>query len=135
MAQDIEKALVYLQQSADAGNASAQYILGKLYLTGQNIAQDKDTARFWLTQAADQDHPYAALLLERMAETETPAAALSITRLLHHISRIFQDNSLPQSSSGGIQIDHKRLQKLREKKIALGHKADDHEDLNYTVPL
>ena len=28
----------------------------------------------------------------------------------------------------GMQIDRKRLQKLREKKIALGHKPDDHEE-------
>ena len=44
------------------------------------------------------------------------------------MSRVFQDNSLPESRPGGIQIDRKRLQKLREKKIAQGHKPDDHED-------
>ena len=39
-----------------------------------------------------------------------------------------QDNSLPESRPGGIQIDRKRLRKLREKKIAQGHKPDDHEE-------
>ena len=53
---------------------------------------------------------------------------LAVTRLLYHMSRVFQDNSLPQSRSGGIQIDRKRLRKLREKKIAQGHKPDDHEE-------
>ena len=37
-------------------------------------------------------------------------------------------NSLPESRPGGIQIDRKRLRKLREKKIAQGHKPDDHEE-------
>ena len=37
-------------------------------------------------------------------------------------------NSLPKSRPGGIQIDRKRLRKLREKKIAQGHKPDDHEE-------
>ena len=53
---------------------------------------------------------------------------LAVTRLLYHMSRVFQDNSLPESRPGGIQIDRKRLRKLREKKIAMGHKPDDHEE-------
>jgi uncharacterized protein len=32
-----------------------------------------------------------------------------------------------------MQIDRKRLQKLREKKIALGHNPNDHEE--YTGPV
>ena len=52
---------------------------------------------------------------------------LAVTRLLHHMSRIFRDNSVPKSHPGGIQIDRKRLKKLQEKRIALGHKPDDHE--------
>ena len=43
------------------------------------------------------------------------------------MSRIFQDNSVPKSRPGGIQIDRKRLKKLQENRIALGHKPDDHE--------
>ena len=53
---------------------------------------------------------------------------LAVTRLLHHMSRIFRDNSVPKSRPGGIQIDRKRLKKLQEKRIALGHKPDDHEE-------
>ena len=53
---------------------------------------------------------------------------LSVTRLLHHMSRIFQDQVPAPSVPGGIRIDRKRLQQLREKKIAMGHKPDDHEE-------
>ena len=52
---------------------------------------------------------------------------LSVTRLLYHMSRIFRENSVPKSRPGGIQIDRKRLKKLQEKRIAIGHKPDDHE--------
>ena len=51
---------------------------------------------------------------------------LSVTRLLHYMGRIFQDKVPPLSVRGGIQIDRKRLAQLREKKIAMGHKLDDH---------
>ena len=63
-----------------------------------------------------------------MEEIRPPAAMLAVTRLLHHMSRIFRGNSAPKSRPGGIQIDRKRLKKLQEKRMALGHKRDDHED-------
>ena len=48
----------------------------------------------------------------------------SVTRLLHHMSRIFQEQPLPASPV--YHTDRKLLRKLREKKIAHGHKPDDH---------
>ena len=53
---------------------------------------------------------------------------LSVSRLIHHMGRIFQDQAPAPSVPGGIRIDRKRLQQLREKKIAMGHKPDDHEE-------
>lgn len=52
----------------------------------------------------------------------------SVTWLLYHMGRIFQDRVPAPQITGGIQIDHKRLEQIRQKKIALGHKPDDHED-------
>nr|WP_326185666.1 hypothetical protein [uncultured Oscillibacter sp.] len=43
------------------------------------------------------------------------------------MSRIFQERSLPQSSTG-LHIDRKRRRQLQKKKIAMGHKPDDHEE-------
>ncbi len=48
----------------------------------------------------------------------------SVTRLLHHMGRIFQEQPPPVSPA--YHTDRKLLQKLREKKIAHGHKPDDH---------
>ena len=54
---------------------------------------------------------------------------LAVTRLLYHMSRIFEDHSLPQSSAG-LHVDRKLRRKIQQKKIALGHKPDDHEEQN-----
>lgn len=53
---------------------------------------------------------------------------LAATKLLHHMSRIFQSNSVPPSNPAGIRIDSKRRRQLMEKRMAMGHKADDHEE-------
>jgi len=50
----------------------------------------------------------------------------SVTRLLHHMGRIFQEQA-PAPAKGICFTDKKLRQKIREKKMAQGHKADDHE--------
>ena len=124
---DTEHAIEWFTRSAERGNSYAQYMLGKLYLTGKEIPYDEEQAVHWLTRSAEQDNQYAQCLLDHLEENRPPSAMLAVTRLLHHMSRVFQDNSVPKSRPGGIQIDRKRLKKLQEKRIALGHKPDDHE--------
>ena len=121
----------WFERAAQDGNQYAQYMLGKVYLMGQGVEYNRELGRYWLTKASYQGNAYADALLNRQNSNLPPNVFLGVTRLLHHMGRIFQDNSLPQSRSGGIQIDRKRLKRLQEKKIALGHKEDDHE---YTGP-
>ena len=121
---DTSKAEEYLTQSADAGNQYAQYALGKLYLE----RGDGMEARYRLTQSAAQDNEYAQFFLDRWDNLKPSSVMLSVTRLLHHMNRIFQDQAPAPSVPGGVRIDRKRLQQLREKKIAMGHKPDDHEE-------
>ena len=128
MEKDTAGAVDWLTRSAERRNPYAQYMLGKLYLTGKEVPHDEEQADLWLTRSARQGNEYAQYLLDYMEESRSPSAMLAVTRLLHHMSRGFQDNSLPKSRPGGIPIDRKRLKKLREKKIALGHKPDDHEE-------
>ena len=120
-------ALEWFTRSAERGNPYAQYMLGKLYLTGTEAPYDEERAVRWLTRSAEQDNQYAQYLLNHLEENRPPSAMLAVTRLLHHMSQVFRDNSVPKSRPGGIQIDRKRLKKLQEKRIALGHKPDDHE--------
>ena len=124
VARDSAKALEYLTQSAEAGNQYAQYALGKLYLD----SQDREQAHYWFTRSAAQGNEYAQFFLERRDNLKPTSIMLSITRLLYYMSRIFQEQAPVPTVPGGIQIDRKRLVQLREKKIAMGHKADDHEE-------
>ena len=125
---DTEKALKYLTDAANAENQYAQYLLGKLYLTGEVVKRAPIQAEYWFARAADQGNEYAQFFLDRGDSMHTPSVMLAATRLLHHMSNIFRDNSLPRTGPAGMHIDRKRLQKLREKKIAMGHKPDDHEE-------
>ena len=89
---------------------------------------DMDAAYEWVAAARDNGHAYAEFFMERMerGEQEPPSVLLASTRLLYHMGNIFRDNA-PAPTATGVQIDRKRLQRLRQKRIALGHKPDDHE--------
>ena len=121
---DPAKAVEYLTQSAETGNQYAQYALGKLYLD----KQDQTQAHYWFSQSAAQGNEYAQFFLDRWDNLKPPSVMLSVSRLLHHMGRIFQAQMPSPTIPGGIQIDRKRLAQLREKKVAMGHKADDHEE-------
>ena len=121
---DMTKAVGYFKSAANDGNQHAQYMLGKLALENR----DRVSAKYWFTLSADQGNEYAQFFLDRMDSIRPPSVMLAATRLLHHMANIFRVNSLPRTSPMGMKIDRKRLRQLREKKIALGHKADDHEE-------
>ena len=128
---DTRKAMDHIYTSAQAGNLHAQYLLGKLLLQGKVVERDKEAGIQWLSQAAEQGHSYAQCLLERQSASTAPEVFLAVTRLLHHMANIFQNNSLPQSGTGLTHIDRKRRQELREKRLVHGHKEDDHEEQQY----
>ena len=50
----------------------------------------------------------------------------SVIRLLHHMSRIFREQTPMPVSGGLVHVDSKLRRIIREKKMAQGHKADDH---------
>ena len=125
---DVAKALAYLTASADQGNQFAQYTLGKLYLFGRDVPPDREQAREWLIRAAAQGNEYARFFLDCFDQFRDPSVMLAASKLLHHMSRIFQNNSIPPVNPAGIRIDSKRRRRLMEKRMAMGHKADDHEE-------
>ena len=125
--EDTSKAAEWFTRSAEAGNQYAQYMLGKLYLTGQGVTQDQVHAMVWFSRSAALGNQYAQFFLERQNDLRPPSVMLTVTNLLYHMSRIFEDHSLPRSSAG-LQVDRKLRRKIQEKKIAMGHKPDDHEE-------
>ena len=133
---DVSAAVHYFTEAANGGNSCAMYTLGKLYLTGEDIPQDKAAALDWFTRSAQQGNTHAQFYTEHWAEAvQNPSVFLSTTRLLHHMSRVFQNNTLPQPGSVGYSIDKKLRRRMKEKKIAQGHKADDQEQQqDYIIP-
>ena len=125
---DTAKAVEYLTNAAQEGNQYAQYTLGKLYLTGKDVARDREQAYRWFWESASQGNEYAQFFLDHFNDNRSPDVLLSATKLLHHMGRIFQDNSIPPCPPGSQRADRKLLQKIRQKKIAMGHKPDDHEE-------
>ena len=68
------------------------------------------------------------------AQLPTEYLLNSTIRLFHQMGQIFRDNAAPPSNPMGIRIDSKRRKKLMQKRLAMGHKQDDHEQ-NYGQTL
>ena len=92
------------------------------------MCQDKKKAVEWLTLSAEQGNQYAQYFLDHQNDYPSAAVGSTVIRMLHHMSKIFRENTATGGAFAGIKIDRKRRRKLQEKRIALGHKADDHED-------
>ena len=82
---------------------------------------------------AEQDEPQessdeapTAVQQPRSEMPRTAVTADAVMQLLHHMSRVFRGNMpvIPPA----LRIDSKRRRRLMEKRMAMGHKRDDHED-------
>ena len=56
------------------------------------------------------------------------AVIAAITRLFHDLGQLFEDNCKTDLMHRGIRMDRKRRRQLLEKRLALGHRVDDHEE-------
>ena len=65
------------------------------------------------------------------SDYHAPTVSEAVVRMLHHMSRIFEDNSKLDQIHRGLQIDRKRRRELQRKRLAMGHKADDHEEQTF----
>lgn len=82
---------------------------------------------------AEQDKPQesstetlTAVQQPQPAPLQNALTADAVMQLLHHMSRMFRSNMpvIPLV----LRIDSKRRRRLQEKRMAMGHKRDDHED-------
>lgn len=129
---DVDAAIQLLKDSATQGNSFAQYTLGKLYLLGQEVQADREEALRYFAQAAAQGNTYAQYFIDHQEDFFGAAVGTAIIRMLHQMSRIFRENAAQPAIYAGMQIDKKRRRRLQEKRMAMGHKADDHEDRGLT---
>lgn len=124
---DAEAAVRWLTASAQQGNQYAQYALGKIYLLGEDAPQDSEAAARWFTLSAAQGNAYAQTALDHTHKFQGSPLLASVTQLLYHMANIFRGQE-PHQPVGPIRFTDKKLRrKIREKKIAMGHKPDDHE--------
>lgn len=129
---DVDAAIQLLKGSAIQGNSFAQYTLGKLYLLGQEVQADRKEALRYFAQAAAQGNTYAQYFIDHQEDFSGAAAGTAVLRMHHQMSRIFRENAAQPAIYAGMQIDKKRRRRLQEKRMAMGHKADDHEDRGLT---
>ncbi|SHE90577.1 hypothetical protein SAMN02745784_02189 [Tissierella praeacuta DSM 18095] len=113
-----------LVEEATNGNQYAQFSLGKFYLTGEGVIRNKEEAKKWLGLSAEQGNEYAKVFLYNIDRIYNQSVSQIVSRMFHHMSKIFEDNIPLQTSKIGKKIDSKLLRKLREKKMAQGHKND-----------
>ena len=129
---DVDAAIRHLKDSAVQGNQFAQYTLGKLYLLGHEVKADHEEALRYLSQAAAQGNTYAQYFIDHQNDFNGASVGTTVLRMLHQMSRIFRENAAQPAIYAGMQIDKKRRRRLQEKRMAMGHKADDHEDRGLT---
>ena len=120
---DRQQAEMYFTQSAEAENANAMYMLAKLLYD-----RDPKRANYWLRESASYGNPHAQRALDQHT---SPTIAACVIRLLYHVSRVIRDNTEQMSHGPGFGIDRKRRRELMKKRLAMGHKPDDHEDMQY----
>ena len=132
MGKNVKLALPYLEEAAYAGNPYAQYLLGKVYLCGKDVEQNKERAYVYFQLAAEQGNVYAAYFLEHWQDIPHPDLLLMATRLMRHLERIIDEDTLGRKRNRYPSMDRKLARKIWEKKMAQGHAKDDHEEMVQT---
>ena len=98
------------------------------------IIQEAERLRFQLEESSEQTSVTLTLTDEHISSITSQFARLPseyllnlTVRLFHQMGQIFRDNAAPPSNPMGIRVDSKRRKKLIQKRLAMGHKQDDHE--------
>ena len=98
------------------------------------IIQEAERLRCQLEESSAQTSANPLLTDEHISSITSQFARLpseyllnSTVRLFHQMGQIFRDNAAPPSNPMGIRVDSKRRKKLMQKRLAMGHKQDDHE--------
>ena len=98
------------------------------------IIQEAERLRCQLEESSAQTSANPLLTDEHISSITSQFARLpseyllnSTVRLFHQMGRIFRENAAPPSNPMGIRVDSKRRKKLMQKRLAMGHKQDDHE--------
>ena len=98
------------------------------------IIQEAERLRCQLEESSAQTSANPTLADENTSSPTSHSVRLpseyllnSTIRLFHQMVQIFRENAAPPSNPMGIRVDSKRRKKLMRKRLAMGHKQDDHE--------
>lgn len=119
---DVLRAIRNFEIAAENGNDYAEYQLGKIYLYGKKVERDDTKAIAYLSSAAEHGNPYAEQLLHSIRSNRHWSAALGAIRLLHHLSRMIQNQLDDEKREKAGAIDRKLKRRIDEKKQAHGLK-------------
>ena len=98
------------------------------------IIQEAERLRLQIEEPSAQTSANPLLTDQHISSITSQFARLSseyllnsTVRLFQQMGKIFRDNAAPPSNPMGIRVDSKRRKKLIQKRLAMGHKQDDHE--------
>ena len=133
-----DKALYYVKQNGKGDFFFYQQMEQEQAVPERETSQDekpsvRETSAGTSTNSTLADEN-ASSMPSRPARLPTEYLLNSTVRLFHQGGQIFRDNAAPPSNPMGIRIDSKRRKKLMQKRLAMGHKQDDHEQ-NYGQTL
>ena len=77
--------------------------------------------------AANKRNESIYYVLKHMDDPVSRSLAAAVITFLHSLANIFREQSQFPTSGIVVAVDRKLLRKIKAKKIAQGHKADDHE--------
>ena len=101
---------------------------------GKGCSRGSEGRSQWFQKAAEQGDQYAQYFVERMDHRDLFPVVQSAARLLHHLAGIFREQSQPPHPRGlRLTVDKKLCGRSGKKKIAMGHKPDDHEEPTITM--
>lgn len=119
---NVLRAIRDFEIAAENGNDYAEYQLGKIYLYGKEVERDYEKAIAYLSSAAEHGNQYAEQLLHSIQSNRNWSAALGAIQLLHHLSRMIQNQLDDEKKGKAGAIDRKLKRKIDEKKQAHGLK-------------
>ena len=115
-----EKAVQLLKENAD--NSWCAYLLGKLYLFGNNeVEKNKAEAVKWLTMSAKSGNQYAQELLNHSDINNSSVLANTVVSLITNFGRIIEDDNR-RSRKNISRADRKLMQAIQRKKREIGIK-------------
>ena len=123
----IQEAERLRQQMEQAQTASEQETSQEKEAPSEETSTDTSTNPTLANENTSSGTSYSAQLSSECLLNST-------IHLFHQMGQIFRDNVSPPSNPMGIRIDSKRRKKLMQKRLAMGHKQDDHEQ-NYGQTL